>query len=130
MLGGSEGSAPLRSTAFQFRIDEAIQVSIQHGLRIADFMIRPMILDPIVIDDIRADLRTPATIDLATGGVIKFSLTSFLFQLLQFGLENLHDLPSILPLIPESGGDDHDARGFVNQSNSGSDLVHILSAWS
>src|SRR5437773_11066528 len=44
--------------------DEIVEIAVEHGLRVADLVIRPQVLDPRLVEHVAANLVTPADVGL------------------------------------------------------------------
>src|SRR5690606_7430038 len=91
--GSLLGSAP----ALEFGVDEAPQIAIEHLLGAPRLVAGAMVLHPVVVDDIAADLGPPAAmLHLAAGGLGDLGLALFLGHLLELGLQDGQGLTPVL----------------------------------
>ena len=71
----------------QISLNKCIQITIQHSLDIARFLVSPVIFDHLIgVQHIRPDLITPTSIHMVTFQVIQVLLVFFLLLLDQADL--------------------------------------------
>ena len=118
-VGGSAG---------EVGVDEAVEVAVHHGVDIADFGTRSMILDHGVwMKNIRTDLASPGDLGLVALDILDFVQVLPLFDLYQLGAQHLQTGLLILELAPLGLAGNHNARSLVDQTNGGGGLVDMLS---
>src|SRR5690242_17439965 len=91
---GSFTSHPLLET----RRDEVVEIAVEHRLRIAPLDIGAQILDPRLVEHIRADLVAPADVGLRFLELLLLGLALSQLELVEARLEHRHRLRPIAML--------------------------------
>ncbi len=111
----------------QVRLDELVQVPVQHCVHVAHLEIGAVILDQAVgLEDIGADLASPG--DVLLGAVEGLGLLLLLpqLQLIEAGFQHLQGHGAVLVLGPLVLALHDDARGIVRDAHCRLGPVHVL----
>ena len=114
--------------AVQFGVDEALQVTVHDPLRIAHLVLRAVVLDAVVIENITADLGAPTHIQLAAPGCVDLGLTLLLRYKFQLALDNGKRAALVLFELPLGRANDSDTCGLVDHAYGRCQLVDVLAS--
>src|SRR5450432_902471 len=112
----------------QARRNEVVEIAVEYGLRVADFVVGAQILDARLVEDVAANLVPPADIGL---GVFEFLLLGLALAQLEFvqaRLEHRHCLGAIAVLRPVVLALHHDVGRQVRDAHRRVGLVDVLAA--
>ena len=105
----------------QKRLDEAVEVAIQHAVDVADLLLGAMVLDQLVrVQHVAPDLIAEGDVLLHAADRVELRLLFLQAQIVQARLENLHRRIAIAMLRPlvlaghdDAGGEVGDAHGRI-----------------
>src|SRR5215207_8224580 len=118
-----------RGGTIQVFADEAVEVAVQHTLRVADLEVRPVVLHPLVgVEEVAADLGSPLGRLLLPTLLPQLLGAVELHALEQAGTQKLHRGRLVLRLRALVLALDDDPAGDVGDPHSGVGLVDVLAA--
>src|SRR5690606_7364151 len=112
----------------QARLDELVQVAVQHLLRVAALDARAQVLDPRLVEHVVADLAAPADVGLRGLQRVLFGITLLHFELVELGRQHLHRAVAVGVLAALGLAGDHDAGRHVGDAHRRLGLVDVLAA--
>src|SRR5262245_7913422 len=112
----------------QARLDEIVEVAVQHRLGIAALDVGAQVLDARLVEDVGADLVAPADVGLGVLQHLLFLLLLAQFELVELRLEHRHRL-GLVSVLGTAVLALHDyAGGQVRYTYRAGVLVHVLAA--
>src|SRR5512135_2575382 len=92
----SRGSCSFKSDSLlQARRDEIVEIAVEHRLRVADLVVGPQVLDPRLVEHVRADLVTPADVGLGILELRLLLLALARLELVELRLEHRERLGAV-----------------------------------
>src|SRR5580765_2408169 len=130
-FSAAEKSLFLSAACQQIRSDERLQITVEHTIDVADFSLRPVILDHAVrLEHVRADLRSEFDVELGVFNLLRGRPLLFHFEFVEFRAQHAHGTVTVLVLRALVLATGDQSRGDVSDAHRGIGGVDVLSAFS
>src|SRR5438094_2308732 len=127
-FGGSFLLMAVLHALLEARADEAVEVAVEHFLRIADLDAGAQVLDARLVEDVAADLVSPFDVGLGGGELVALGLELAQLQLVQPRLQHRHGLRAVAVLRAVILALYHDAGRQMSDAHGRIGLVDVLPA--
>ena len=130
LTGNSTGSSRIaRSAPMQVRLDEGVEIAVEHGLHVPRLVAGPLVLHELVRRErVRADLIAEGDVLLVARQPLQLAALLLALTLRQPGREDLHGLGPVLELRTLVLARHDHTRGDVRDPHRGVGDVDVLTA--
>src|SRR5829696_6473780 len=125
-LRGTERAA---RALHQERLDEDVDVAVEHAVDVADLLLGPVIFDQLIwVQDVAADLAAEGNLLLGAADLLELRLLLLRLQIVEAGLQHLHCRVAVAVLRPLVLARDDDAARHVRDADRRIGHIDVLAA--
>src|SRR5690606_10766489 len=115
-------------SGLQARLDELVEVAVEHVLRVGALDAGAQVLDPALVEHVVADLAAPADVGLGRLDRVAFGIALLHLQLVELGRQHLHRAVAVGVLAAFGLARDHDPGRHMGDAHRRLGLVDVLAA--